>query len=298
MSKRPRQRPRPGARPQLPASRSNEPRNPPSEPERLLLDQIAAGELDPHLTAIADAIHARRELLHTINSAKALAMLNVGDRVRTTTPAPATCRASRAPSSSSTSPATVCLHRPVRRFTSGEIRCPLASRQAQPSRLTEGEPSRCEPRDQADPKLDHPDRRDHRRRLQRSMDPLAAPAESKIALRRAEARRKMPAQVPSLWASRAVRPAARRGHRAGVSVLFSSVPGGPRQGRMDLMTRKTRLQTTCCVAGRWARYVSTGPEGSERGRGTRLYRRLTLAWRELPHDRSRRLHSTLHVRRC
>ena len=36
----------------------------------------------------------------------------------------------------------------------------------------------------------------------------------KIALRRAEIGRKMPAQVPSLWASRAVRPAARRGHRA------------------------------------------------------------------------------------
>jgi hypothetical protein len=42
----------------------------------------------------------------------------------------------------------------------------------------------------------------------------------------------MPAQVPSLWAFRAVRPAARRGHRASVSLLFSSVPGGLRQGRM------------------------------------------------------------------
>jgi len=57
-------------------------------------------------------------------------------------------------------------------------------------------------------------------------------SESKIALRRAEARRKMPAQVPSLWAFRAVRAAARRGHRASVSLLFSSVPGGLRQGRM------------------------------------------------------------------
>lgn len=54
----------------------------PADPERLLLDQIAAGELDAHLTAIADAIHARLELLETIDSAKALAMLNVGDRVR------------------------------------------------------------------------------------------------------------------------------------------------------------------------------------------------------------------------
>jgi hypothetical protein len=82
MSKRSRQRPRPGTQPRLPTSRSDEPRNPPSEPKRLLLDQIAAGELDPHLTAIADAIHARREPLHTINSAKALAVLDVGGRVR------------------------------------------------------------------------------------------------------------------------------------------------------------------------------------------------------------------------
>src|ERR1035441_5055945 len=54
----------------------------PAPPEPLLLDQIAQGELDAHLTAIADAIYACRELLATINSAKALAMLNVGDRVR------------------------------------------------------------------------------------------------------------------------------------------------------------------------------------------------------------------------
>jgi len=57
---------------------------PPStpEPERLLLDQIAAGALDRHLVAIAEAIRARYELLHTVNSQKALAMLTVGDRVR------------------------------------------------------------------------------------------------------------------------------------------------------------------------------------------------------------------------
>ncbi len=34
------------------------------------------------MAALADAIHARRELLDTVNSAKALAMLSVGDRVR------------------------------------------------------------------------------------------------------------------------------------------------------------------------------------------------------------------------
>ena len=52
-------------------------------------------------------------------------------------------------------------------------------------------------------------------------------AESKIALRGAETRRKMPAQVPSLWASRAVRPAARRGHRARASLPFHPFRVGP-----------------------------------------------------------------------
>lgn len=97
-----------------------------TRPERLLLDQIASGELDPHLTAIAEAIRARYELLRTVGSQKALAQLGVGDRVRINHHA---------------SPrylhgihgtvihlddhsATVCVHRPVGRFNSGEIRCP------------------------------------------------------------------------------------------------------------------------------------------------------------------------------
>ena len=50
-------------------------------PEQQLLDAIAGGELDDHLVAIADAIRARRELLHTISSAKALSELCVGDEV-------------------------------------------------------------------------------------------------------------------------------------------------------------------------------------------------------------------------
>jgi hypothetical protein len=50
-------------------------------PERQLLDAIAGGELDEHLVAIADAVHARRELLHTIESARALAGLCVGNTV-------------------------------------------------------------------------------------------------------------------------------------------------------------------------------------------------------------------------
>jgi hypothetical protein len=99
---------------------------PPVEPERLLLDQIAAGALDQHLVAIADAVRARYELLHTVTSHKALAMLNVGDRVQI---------------NRHISPrylhgihgvvveldehaAVVRLPRPIGRFTSGEIRCP------------------------------------------------------------------------------------------------------------------------------------------------------------------------------
>ena len=92
-----------------------------------MLDQIAAGELDLHLTAIADAVRARYELLQTVSAAKALAMLNVGDRVRF---------------SHHTRPqylrgvegviveldqhtATVCVHRPIGRFRNGEVhQCP------------------------------------------------------------------------------------------------------------------------------------------------------------------------------
>lgn len=71
MSKRSRRRARGQARPQPQPQRPHLEISPPptaSEPERLLLDQIAAGALDPHLTAIADAIDARQELLETINS--------------------------------------------------------------------------------------------------------------------------------------------------------------------------------------------------------------------------------------
>jgi hypothetical protein len=129
MSKRSRRRapyqPPPHPRPPAPGAEIS-PSREAIQPERLLLDQIAAGELDPHLTAIADAVHARHALLETVSSAKALAMLSVGDRVRINHHA---------------SPrylhgvhgivveldghtATVCVHRPVGRFTGGEIRCP------------------------------------------------------------------------------------------------------------------------------------------------------------------------------
>ena len=50
-------------------------------PERQLLETIADGELDEHLVAIADAVQARRDLLHTVESANALADLCVGHTV-------------------------------------------------------------------------------------------------------------------------------------------------------------------------------------------------------------------------
>lgn len=97
-----------------------------SEPERLLLEQIAAGELDAHLVAIAEAVRARHDLLHTVSSQKALAMLNVGDRVRINRQA--TPRYLHGVHGVVVEidghTAVVCVHRPIGRFKSGEIRCP------------------------------------------------------------------------------------------------------------------------------------------------------------------------------
>jgi len=130
VSKRSRRRARSQPLPQLPRSRppaSPPPAEPEPEPERLLLDQIAAGELDAHLTAIADAAHARLELLDTINSAKALAMLNIGDRVRFNNHIrPQYLRGVEGVVIDlDHHTATVCVHQPIGRFRSGEIRrCP------------------------------------------------------------------------------------------------------------------------------------------------------------------------------
>jgi hypothetical protein len=133
MSKRSRRRARNGApstlwlQPDPTASPSERATRPPATRERLLLDQIAQGELDAHLTAIADAIYARQELLETISSAKALAMLNVGDRVRFNHHArPQYLRGVEGVVIElDQHTATVCVHRPVGRFRSGEIRqCP------------------------------------------------------------------------------------------------------------------------------------------------------------------------------
>ena len=96
------------------------------DPERQLLDAIAAGELDAHLGAISDAVDARRQLLHTVRSAKAIAELCVGDFVMFTSRirprylehelAQVTEVDDRA--------VTVRLSRPVGRFGHGPVRCP------------------------------------------------------------------------------------------------------------------------------------------------------------------------------
>jgi hypothetical protein len=125
-------RSRPRTRPQRPVSQTNQqPPKPaaslPVDRERLLLDQIADGELDPHLTAIADAIHARLDLLDTVNSAKALAMLNVGDRVRFNHHTrPQYLRGVEGVVIElGQHTATVCVHGPVGRFRTGTVReCP------------------------------------------------------------------------------------------------------------------------------------------------------------------------------
>lgn len=143
MSKRSRRRTRSQPQAQLPPPQpaTSPPAHPPVEPERLLLDQIAAGALDAHLVAIAEAVHARHELLRTVNSQKALAMLNVGDRVRINHQA---------------SPrylhgvhgivveldqhaAVVCVHRPIGRFKTARSAARPLVLDRQPSRLTIGD---------------------------------------------------------------------------------------------------------------------------------------------------------------
>lgn len=92
----------------------------------MLLEAIAAGELDDHLTALGDAVHARHHLVHTVRAATALAQLCVGDQVRinhTISPRYLHGRQGRVVAVDDER-ATVCLHRPVGRFHTGEIRCP------------------------------------------------------------------------------------------------------------------------------------------------------------------------------
>jgi hypothetical protein len=125
VSKRSRRRPQQRSLASLP-ERTRGPSPSPPAPERLLLDQIAAGELDPHLTAIAEAVRARYELLHTVNSQKALAMLCIGDRVRINHHAsPRYLHGVHGVITElDAHAAVVCVHRPIGRFKNGEIRCP------------------------------------------------------------------------------------------------------------------------------------------------------------------------------
>lgn len=118
-------------RPQLPApaaKQTTRPRPAPDEidPERSLLHAIANGELDDHLTALADAVHARHHLIDTVRSATILAALCVGDDVRINhTISPRYLRGLHGTITDlDDERATVCLHRPVGRFHTGEIRCP------------------------------------------------------------------------------------------------------------------------------------------------------------------------------
>src|SRR5215204_7652702 len=98
----------------------------PKNAERSLLDAIAAGELDDHLGALAAAVHARRQLLHTVDSATALAMLCVGDLVRINDHISPRYLAGLHGTVTDLdgAAATVRLEYPVGRFESGRVRCP------------------------------------------------------------------------------------------------------------------------------------------------------------------------------
>lgn len=94
--------------------------------ERSLLDAIADGKLDDHLTALAEAVDARRRLLHTVRSATALAVLRVGDEVRINHAVSPRYLAGLHGTviEVDDQAATVRLPRPVGRFSSGRVRCP------------------------------------------------------------------------------------------------------------------------------------------------------------------------------
>lgn len=94
--------------------------------ERSLLEAIAAGDLDHHLGALAAAIHARRQLLHTVDSVAALARLCVGDLVRINESVSPRYLAGRHGTivALDEAAATVRLDQPIGRFESGRVRCP------------------------------------------------------------------------------------------------------------------------------------------------------------------------------
>lgn len=91
-----------------------------------LLSAIADGELDGQLTALAEAIDARRRLLHTVHSATALAGLRVGDVVRINHAVSPRYLAGLQATvvELDDAAATIRLPRPVGRFSNGVLRCP------------------------------------------------------------------------------------------------------------------------------------------------------------------------------
>jgi hypothetical protein len=97
-----------------------------NDPERQLLDAISAGELDEHLVAIGDAVHARRQLLRTVRSAQAIAALCVGDTVMFTDRIRPRYLEHELAEVTDVDDRTVTvrLRRPVGRFRAGELRCP------------------------------------------------------------------------------------------------------------------------------------------------------------------------------
>jgi hypothetical protein len=109
-----------------PPPHSEPPGRQPAIRERLLLQAIADGELDDHLTALADAIHARHHLLHTVATATALSALCVGDQVRiNNTIKPRYLHGVHGKIIDiDNESATIYVHRPIGRFHSGHIRCP------------------------------------------------------------------------------------------------------------------------------------------------------------------------------
>jgi hypothetical protein len=94
--------------------------------DRSLLDAIADGELDDHLTALAEAVDARRRLLLTVRSATALAVLCVGDEVRINDAVSPRYLAGLQGTVIEVDDhtATIRLPRPVGRFSTGKVRCP------------------------------------------------------------------------------------------------------------------------------------------------------------------------------
>jgi hypothetical protein len=94
--------------------------------DRSLLEAIASGDLDDHLTALAEAVHARRQLLHTVRSATALATLCLGDHVRINQSASPQYLRGLAGTviEVDDEAATIALPGPVGRFHSGSVRCP------------------------------------------------------------------------------------------------------------------------------------------------------------------------------